>query len=129
MGAFKVLCEVAGLKLNVLDLNYGLMQETDATGRPSSIVRGGKIEVTVESTGDTTLFELMTNNFERQDGKIVFIKRDSDATLKELIFEEAYVVKYKENFDSISKYPNSETLVFSARKITMGTGEHINEWV
>ncbi len=40
-------------------VDYGLMQETDATGRPSSIVRGGKIEITVESTGDTDLFELM----------------------------------------------------------------------
>ena len=127
--SFDARAHIGGTEYVVLNLDYGLMQETDATGRPSSIVRGGKIEITVESTGDTKLFELMTNNFERQDGKIVFIKRDSDATLKELIFEEAYVVRYRENFDSISKNPNSETIVLSAKKITMGTGEHVNRWV
>ena len=127
--SFSANLHLAGKEYVILGVDYGLMQETDATGRPSSIVRGGKIEITVESTGDTDLFELMTNNFERQDGKIVFIKRDTDATLKELVFEEAYVVKYRENFDSISKTPNSETIVLSAKKMTMGTGEHINKWV
>lgn len=129
MGAFKLVAHLGGEQYNVLKLNYGLMQETDATGRPSSIVRGGKIEVTVESTGSSALFELSAANFERQDGKIVFVKRDSDATLKELIFEEAYVVKYKENFDSVDNQPNSETIVLSAKKISVGNGEHINEWV
>jgi len=127
--SFDAKFHIGGTEYVILSLDYGLMQETDATGRPSSIVRGGKIEVTVESTGSTQLFELMTGNFERQDGKIVFIKRDSDATLKELVFEEAYVVKYRENFDSISKTPNSETITLSAKKITMGTGEHTNRWV
>lgn len=139
--SFKVKLEVAGKSFNVLNMEYELFQETDATGRPSSIVRGGKINVSVESTGDTTLFELMTNNFERQDGKIVFIKRDSDATLKELNFTEAYITKYSETFsgggmtnsgkfDNVSdSNPTAETVTFSAKSISMGTGEHINEWV
>ncbi|MEN7551937.1 type VI secretion system tube protein TssD [Rapidithrix thailandica] len=127
--SFKSKLKVSGHEFNILNVNYGLIQETDATGRPSSIARGGKIEVSVESTGETTLFELMTNNFERQDGSIVYTKRDSDATLKELLFEEAYVVKYKENFDATGENPFIETIVLSAKKITMGTGEHVNEWV
>ena len=89
--AFKAKLVVAGKERNILSVDYGMLQETDASGRPSSISRGGKIHITVESTGDTDLFEWMTNSFERKDGSIVFLKRDSEATLKELKFKEAYI--------------------------------------
>jgi hypothetical protein len=117
--SFKTKIKVAGKERNILNVNYAMFQETDATGRPSSISRGGQIEITVEGTGEMDLFEWMTNNFERKDGSIVFLKRDSDATLKELQFSEAYIVSY----------PLTETFILSAKTIKLGTGEHVNEWV
>lgn len=126
--SFKAKLKVAGKEMNVLACNYALKQETDATGRPSSITRGGKINVTVESTGDTTLFEWMCNNFERKDGSIVFIKRDNDATLKELTFKEAYLVDYMEDFGSTGDNPVTESFTLSAKQIGAGSGTHLNEW-
>jgi hypothetical protein len=127
--SFKAKLNVGGKEFNVLNVNYGLFQETDATGRPSTVTRGGKIEVTIEGTGSTELFEWMTNSFERKDGSVKFFKRDSDATLKELKFTEGYLVKHKENFDSTGRNPLTETFTISARKIEMGTGVYENEWV
>ncbi|NMR34202.1 MULTISPECIES: type VI secretion system tube protein TssD [Chryseobacterium] len=127
--SFQATLNVSGKKYNVLNVNYGLFQETDATGRPSTITRGGKIDITVESTGETDLFEWMTNSFERKDGSVVFYKRDSQATLKELKFSEAYLVKHKEKFDSVGDNPLTETFTISARKIEMGSGAYENEWV
>jgi len=127
--SFKAKLKVAGKEVNVLDLAYALKQETDATGRPSSITRGGKITMTVESTGDTTFFEWMCNNFERKDGSVQFIKRDTDATLKELGFKEGYLVEYAERFNSTGDNPIVETFTISSREISLGTGTHINEWV
>ena len=127
--SFKAKLKVGGKELNVLGLHYTLNQETDATGRPSSVTRGGKINITIESTGDTTFFEWMCNSFERKDGSVVFFKRDSDATLKELGFKEAYLVEYNENFDSTGVNPVTESFTLSSKEITMGTGKHINEWV
>lgn len=126
--SFKARVKVAGKEYNALNVSYGLFQETDATGRPSTVTRGGKIDVVVEGTGSTDLFEWMTNSFERKDGSIVFLKRDSDATLKELKFTEGYLVKHKENFDSTGENPLTETFTISARKIEMGTGAYENEW-
>jgi Hemolysin coregulated protein Hcp (TssD) len=120
---------VAGKEYNVLSVSYDLAQETDASGRPSSITRGGRIMVEVESTGGTEFFEWMCNNFERKDGSVKFIKRDSNATLKELNFTEAYMVKYKENFTSTGANPLTEVFMLSARQIKMGGGEFVNEWV
>jgi hypothetical protein len=127
--SFKAKLNVGGKDVNVLSCNYSLKQETDATGRPSSITRGGKINLIVESTGDTTFFEWMTNNFERKDGTITFVKRDSDATMKQLKFTEAYVVDYRENFDATGDNPVTESFTLSARVISVGSGTHTNEWV
>ena len=127
--SFKTTIEYAGKKRNVLSVEYAMLQETDKTGRPSSVSRGGKIFITVEGTGETDLFEWMTNSFERKDGVIKFIKRDSDATLKELKFKEAYIVKYTENFDSTGENPLTESFVLSAKEIELGNAMHINEWV
>ncbi|MDP9956359.1 MULTISPECIES: type VI secretion system tube protein TssD [Epilithonimonas] len=126
--SFKAKFKVAGKEFTALNVSYGLFQETDATGRPSTVTRGGKIDVVVEGTNSTELFEWMTNSFERKDGSIVFFKRDSDATLKELKFTEGYLVKHKENFDSTGENPLTETFTISARKIEMGSGAYENEW-
>ena len=127
--SFKAKLKVAGKDVNVLNCHYAMKQETDATGRPSAITRGGKITVTVESNGDTDFFEWMCNNFERKDGSVVFIKRDTDATLKELRFKEAYVVDYKENFDANGENPITETFTLSAKEINLGNGQHVSDWV
>ncbi|MCX8531397.1 type VI secretion system tube protein TssD [Chryseobacterium luquanense] len=126
--SFKAKFKVAGKEFTALNVSYGLFQETDATGRPSTVTRGGKIDIVVEGTNSTELFEWMTNSFERKDGSVVFYKRDSDATLKELKFTEGYLVKHKENFDSTGDNPLTETFTISARKIEMGTGAYENEW-
>lgn len=126
--SFKARLKVAGKELPVLSCDYSLKQETDATGRPSSITRGGKIHVTVESTGDTAFFEWMVNPFERKEGSIVFVKRDSDATLKELKFKEGYLVDYFEQFGSTGETPVTETFTISAKEIEVGSGSHKNEW-
>lgn len=126
--SFKAKFKVAGKEFTALNVSYGLFQETDATGRPSTVTRGGKIDVVVEGTNSTDLFEWMTNSFERKDGSVVFYKRDSDATLKELKFTEGYLVKHKENFDSTGENPLTETFTISARKIELGSGEFENAW-
>jgi len=127
--SFLTTLTVAGKDYKVLSVSYDLTQETDASGRPSTVTRGGRVMIEVESTGGTELFEWMTNNFERKEGSVKFIKRDSNATLKELKFIEAYMVKYKENFNHDSATPLTESFMISARKISMGGGEFGNAWV
>jgi len=127
--SFKAKLKVGGGEYNVLNCNYGLHQETDATGRPSSVTRGGMITIEVESTADTSLSDWMFNNFELRSGSILFLKRDTEATAKELVFTDAYAVKYVENFDSTGKNPMIERITISAREIGVGNGSHINEWV
>lgn len=123
--------EVAGRKYNIINVNYSLAQETDPTGRPSAQIRGGRIEITLRSTNETRFFEWMTNSYRKKNGKVVFLKKGSNTTLKELNFTDGYVVKYKEKFDVLGMGRSSitETFTISAKAISMGLGEHVNKWI
>jgi hypothetical protein len=127
--SFKAKLKVGSKEVNVLYCSYDLTQEVDATGRPSAITRGGRIKLQVESTGDSFFFEWMCNNFERKEGVLTFVKRDTDAKMKELEFKEGYLVKYEESFEQHNSLPLTETFTISAKEIKVGSGEHVNEWV
>jgi hypothetical protein len=126
--SFKAKLSVGGQDVNILECDYELKQEVDATGRPSSVTRGGQITLLLESSGDTFFFEWMCNNFERKDGSVTFFKRDTDAKLKELKFKEGYLVFYEEHFDSVTNTPMTEKITISARELTCGNGTLNNEW-
>lgn len=127
--SFKAKFKAGSIEQNVLSCSYSLHQEVDPTGRPSSISRGGQITIEVEGTNSTELFEWMCNSFERKDGSVIFIKRDSDATLKELKFKEGYLINFSESFSSTNSNPLNILFTISAKEIQMGSGTHTNEWV
>ncbi len=127
--SFKAKFKAGGIEANVLSSSYSLNQEVDATGRPSSITRGGTIALTVEGTGSTELYEWMCNSFEQKEGSVIFFKRDSDATLKELKFKDGYIINFYEHFNATGGDPLWIGFTISAREMTMGSATHINEWV
>lgn len=126
--SFKAKFEVDGNEYRVLNCRYHLHQEIDKTGRPSSTTRGGVVELTIESTDDTSLFEWMCDSYMRKDATITFNKRDEDSKMKELGITEAYMISYEESFDDTGTGAMIETFSLSARNIKMGNGEHENEW-
>lgn len=126
--SFKATFKVDGEEYRVLNCRYSLHQEVDKTGRPSSTTRSGTVDLTIESTDDTSLFEWMCDSYMRKDATIVFNKRDEDSKMKELEITEAYMVSYEEAFDDSGSGAMTESFSLSARGIKMGNGEHENEW-
>ena len=126
--SFKAVFKADGKDYNVLSCNYSLHQDYDVTGRPSSVSRGGVVNLVVESTDDSALFEWMCDSYLKKDITITFNKRDENSKLKELELKEAYMVGYQESFDSIGSGALIESLSLSAKTIKMGNGELQNEW-
>jgi len=127
--SFKATFSVAGKEYRVLDASFDLHQVIDKTGRVSSETRGGKINIVVESTNETDLFEWMIDPYSHKGGSLVFKKRDSDATMKELKFKEAYMIDYNETFSSTNDRPMTIAFTLSAKEIELGNGKFSNEWV
>lgn len=126
--SFKAEFEVGGKKYRVLHASYTMSQDTDATGRPSSGVRAGTLQLEVESTADTSLAAWAFDSFKEQDGKITFFQRNSDQKMKELKFKNGYVVNYSESFTNQGDNPMSEHFVITSKEISMGDAVHKNDW-
>lgn len=126
--SFKAIFKVDGKEYNVLSCNYSLHQEIDNTGRPSSVARGGVVNLVVESSDNTALFEWMCDSYGKKDATVTFNKREENSKLKELEIKEAYMVGYQESFDNSGSGAMIESVSLSAKTIKMGNGEHDNEW-
>lgn len=126
--SFKSIFKVDGNEYRVLSCSFGLHQEIDNTGRPSSVARGGVVNLVIESTDDTSLFEWMCDSYMKKDATISFNKRDEDSKMKELEIGECYMVSYEESFDDAGSGAMIESFSLSAKNIKLGNGEHENEW-
>jgi len=126
--AFRADLTVDGKTYRLLHCSYSLHRDVDPTGRPSSEVKGGTINFEIESTEDTSLWDLMIAQFKNVDGNIIFKKRDEDAKMKEMTFKTAYVIDYAESFDSVGGNPMNTRFTLSAKEIQLGAEVHENEW-
>lgn len=109
---------------------YELYREVDPKGRPSSVIFGGTIEITVESTKDTSIIEAMVNDEHKplKDGSIVFKEGNEDKEMKKLSFENGYIIRFKEDFDNVNSKAMSATFTISAETIKIGGATHKNDW-
>ena len=61
MASFRATLEFAGKEYDVLHSEYEFSRTTDAKGKPSSNIQGGRVSVVIESTDDTATIEAMLN--------------------------------------------------------------------
>lgn len=126
--AFRSTLSLGGKEYDVLDCNYSLKRDVDSKGRPSSNIYGGRITVRVESTEDTTILETMVNQFKPFNGSIVFKKGDEEGKMKELSFENAYIIEFAEGIDIVGSAPMSINVTISAQIIKIGGAEYEENW-
>jgi len=127
--AFKARLNLKGKEYDVLDCSYSLNRDVDSKGRPSSGVYGGTIDVEIESTEDTSIIETMVNNqYKPLSGTLLIKKSEEDAKMKELTFDDAYIIKYTEGININDDHPMSLKFQLSSRKLKIGTAEHENDW-
>ncbi len=126
--AFRSTLNLGGKEYDVLDCSYSLKRDVDSKGRPSSNIYGGRISVRVESTEDTTILETMVNQFKPFNGSIVFKKGDEEGKMKELTFENAYIIEFAEGIDIVGTAPMSINVTISAQIIKIGGAEYEENW-
>jgi len=117
-----------GEEMNVLHCGFRFTQVTDATGKPTAIPKGGTIELLVESTGSTDLFDWMISPTQTKNGVITFYRRDTRSKLKTLEFTDGHCVDYYETFDHVGENPMRIKLMVSAREVKLNDSEFKNNW-
>jgi hypothetical protein len=117
-----------GEEINVLHCGFRFTQATDTTGKPTARPQGGNINLLVESTGSTDLFDWMIKPTQQKNGKITFYRRDTMSKLKTLEFTDAVCVEYYETFDHNGDTPMQIQLTISAHEIKLNDSEFTNNW-
>ncbi|MGD1892152.1 MAG: type VI secretion system tube protein TssD [Cyclobacteriaceae bacterium] len=118
----------------VIDFSYSFNRDIDASGRPSGGVRGGTLQMTIESTKSAFLPTWMTlSQGKTKEGQIeIMDDTDDEKPIKTIIFKDAYIVEYGENFSWQGGENMMETFVVSCREITIegdgGPAVYENEW-
>lgn len=126
--AFRATLNFAGKEFDVLDCDYSLKRDVDSKGRPSSNIYGGKVRIHIESTDDTSILESMVSQFKPISGSIVFKKGDEEAKLKELSWENGYIIEFFEDIDIIGNKPMTLTFVVSAQVLKIGGAQFEQNW-
>ena len=120
--------------VRVIDFSYSFNRDIDASGRPSGIVRGGTLQMTIESTKSAFLPTWMTlAQGKTKEGQIeIMDDTDDEKPIKTVKFKDAYIVEYGENFSWQGGENMMETFVISCREITIegdgGPAVYENEW-
>lgn len=126
--AFRANLNFEGGIYDVLECTYSFRRDVDLKGRPSSNVYGGNIYVEIEATEDTKIISQMVNQFKPCGGTIVFNKGDEEAKMKEVTWENGYIIKFSESLDVIGREPMKINFVVSAEKIKVEGTEVDHKW-
>lgn len=126
--SFLAKLEIDGEEMNVLHCGFRFIKAIDATGKPTSIPKGGTVNLVIESTGNTNLFDWMISATQTKNGSVTFFRRDTSSKLKKLEFSEAYCVDYNETYDHSGEHPMQVELLISALEIKLNDSEYKNNW-
>ncbi len=126
--SFRASLNFEGKEFDVIKCNYSVEREVDSKGRPSSNLYGGKIEIEVESTDDISIIEKMAMQFKPHKGTITFKKDDEDSKMKELSWENGYIIDFKEAINIVGDLPMSIRFVVSAQTLKMGDASFTQNW-
>ncbi len=126
--SFRANLSFEGKEFDVIQCEYNIEREVDSKGRPSSNLYGGKVTMMVESTDDITLIEKMASQFKPNTGTITFKKDDEDAKMKELKWENGYIVDLEEGLEIVGDIPMGIRFTISAQTLTIGDAEFKQNW-
>ena len=126
--SFRANLSFEGEEFDVIKCDYTIERDVDSKGRPSSNLYGGQIHITVESTSKVSLFDKMASQFKPNTGTISFKKDDEDATMKELKWNNGYIIGLDEGMQITGDTPMLITLTISAQSITIGEAIFEQNW-
>lgn len=114
---------------NIINANQVFSRYADVNGRPTSKPVGGRLEFSVESTGDDSFFyDTMFSPTAKCKGEIVFYKRDGLSVLFKMEFANAQILNLSEHFSAVGSTPLCMNLSIGWGIIKMRGLTHEETW-
>lgn len=126
--SFQAKLKLDDIEFNILSVEYAITQPVDAHNRPSGRVRGGIIDLSLESGANYELIQWAVNAAMVRSGKIEFYRRDSTSILKTVEFRDAFCIYLKEIFVSEGAHPMITKVTITAHEIIIDSSSILNTW-
>jgi len=132
--AHTAVLDLEGAKAQVIDLSYSFSRSTDPEkGQPVKVVKNGLISITIRSDekemNGKIINWMATQDLAKTGSIIIYKDADQSVELKKIEFENAYVVGYRESFNSQGVSTNTtETFEITAEIIKVSDAEFKMRW-
>ena len=117
-----------GAEFDVVSFSVNFDRHTDFKGRPSSIVMGGVMQMSIEITAESKLISQMLMKNEGVAGNLSFVKAGKDGVYRKVEFVNGFISGYQEGFDVASSTNFVCSLTVSAEKVTVGSAIFDQRW-
>lgn len=116
------------LEFNILTAEYIMSRPVDIHNMPNGHLRGGIIDLTIESGNDHELINWIVNN-QTRDGRVEFYRRDTGSSNQKIIyFTNAFCIYRKEIFVSDGSTPMITKITISAHSLRIDNEILRNTW-
>jgi len=132
--AHTAVLDLEGAKAQIIDLSYSFSRSTDPEkGQPVKVVKNGLISLTIRSDekemNGKIIKWMATQDLAKTGSIIIYKDADQSVELKKIEFENAYVVGYRESFNSQGLSTNTtETFEITAEIIKVSDAEFKMRW-
>ncbi len=126
--SFQAKLIIDDLEFNILTVEFAISRPVDIHNRPNGHLRGGIIDLTIETGVDHELINWIANN-QTRDGRIEFYRRDaSSSTQKIVYFTNAFCIYRKELFIANGSTPMTTKITISAHALRIDNETIQNTW-
>ena len=126
--SFQAKLHIGDHEFNVLTAEFTLSRAVDVHNLPNGRMRGGIIDVTIESGSDYDLLNWIFSNGTR-DGRLEFARRDAAGSAQKTVrFTHAFCIYLKELFISDGAIPMITKITISAHTLDIESNILQNTW-
>jgi hypothetical protein len=113
---------------DVTEFKFHIVRSCDKTGFPNGDIEGGLLHLTVKSPlKDTTALSAILNKEKDLKGTISLKDADGTQIVREIKYEQGYVIDYNEIYN-VASHVSTQTFTVSANKIVFDGVDHDFQW-
>lgn len=128
MVSFDAKAKINGKEYDALETEFTFDRKVDEKGEPSSHITNLRLRALLKSSEDNALLESAFSEFKPFKGSFIFLKGDEQAMMKELEFENACIIGYKEVFIRQGENPMAVEIIMTAKKVSCGSAVYEADW-
>ncbi len=129
MGSFRADLKIGGEVINCRYTKISFSRDITARGKVATGIKGGIVEVRVDSDNKSILAEMCVNSQHKPfDYEISFFQAEDESEMKKLTGVHTYIIDYQEVLDTENREQMNTFVRFASEELTLGDAFLHSQW-